>query len=218
MGLPRYPHHLSNVPCPLSRRIETGASVGSFPVPRGLPRYCGGSASASTLSRPAQASLALRPAGLLNRPRRHLSRGFAPAGHPAKPLVSYQTKPTSVWTDPPSVGDTRRRGAPEKADAKYALSAVIASACKHVRLSPDKRRVLASDCLKKACHPTFSYFTSRSLPSKAVRREVNEPSHVFPMPQNTVTGGNGVSISTSVRTAPTRNHSPSGMWVTTLVL
>ena len=35
-------------------------------------------------------SLMLRPAGLLNRPRRPLSRGFSPPGCPAKPLVSYQ--------------------------------------------------------------------------------------------------------------------------------
>src|SRR4029077_12059333 len=36
-------------------------------------------------------SLALRPVGLLNRPRRPLSRGFDPAGCPTKPLVSYQS-------------------------------------------------------------------------------------------------------------------------------
>src|SRR3954454_4318680 len=41
-------------------------------------RFPGGSASASSLSRPAQASRALRPAGLLNRPRRPLSRGSGP--------------------------------------------------------------------------------------------------------------------------------------------
>jgi transposase len=39
----------------------------------GLPRYSGGSASMTSLSRPAQALLTLRPAGLLNRPRRPLS-------------------------------------------------------------------------------------------------------------------------------------------------
>jgi hypothetical protein len=46
-----------------SRRIETGARVGCFPVPRGLPRNSGGSASATSLSRPPQASLMLRPVG-----------------------------------------------------------------------------------------------------------------------------------------------------------
>ena len=37
------------------------------PLHSGLPRYSGGSASMTSLSRPAQTSLALRPAGLLNR-------------------------------------------------------------------------------------------------------------------------------------------------------
>jgi hypothetical protein len=95
----------------LPRQIETGARVGYFPIPRGLPRISGGSASATSLSRPAQASLALRPAGSLNRPRRPLSQGFGVAGCPAKPLASYQIKPTTVWVEPPSTGDTRRLGA-----------------------------------------------------------------------------------------------------------
>lgn len=69
-----------------------------------LPRYSGGSASASSLSRPAQASLTLRPAGLLNRPWRPLSRGFDPASYPAKSLVSYQTyRQLSGWILPPLV-------------------------------------------------------------------------------------------------------------------
>ena len=52
----------------------------------------GGSASALSISRPAQASLALRPAGSLSRPRRPLSRGFETAGYPTAPLVSYYFK------------------------------------------------------------------------------------------------------------------------------
>ena len=75
-----------------------------LPPPHGLPRYSGGSASASSLSRPAQASLTLRPAGLLNRPRRPLSRGFGPTGYPAKPLVSYRSyRQLSGWNLPPLV-------------------------------------------------------------------------------------------------------------------
>ena len=50
----------------LPRRTRTGAHVGCFPVPRGLPRISDGSASATSLSRPAQASLELRPS--LSRP------------------------------------------------------------------------------------------------------------------------------------------------------
>ena len=63
-----------------------------------------------SLSRPAQASLALRPVGLLNRPRRLLSRGFNLAGCPAKSLVSYQiNRQLSGWNLPPLV--TRAFGA-----------------------------------------------------------------------------------------------------------
>ena len=75
-----------------------------LPRSHGLPRFPGGSASASSLSRPPQASRALRPAGSLNRPRRPLSRGFDQAGCPAGPLVSYQiNRQLSGWNLPPLV-------------------------------------------------------------------------------------------------------------------
>src|SRR5262245_44322659 len=62
----------------------------------------GGSASALSLSRPAQASLALRPAGSLSRPRRPLSRGSDPASYPTKPLASFRTyRQLSGWNPPP---------------------------------------------------------------------------------------------------------------------
>jgi hypothetical protein len=83
---------------------SNGCTCRLLPRPCGLPRFAGGSASASLLSRPAQALLALRPVGLLNRPRRPLSRGFDPAGYPAKPLVSYQgNRQFPGWNLPPLV-------------------------------------------------------------------------------------------------------------------
>jgi hypothetical protein len=95
---------LTSVPCPLPRRIETGACVDCFPIPRGLPRFSAGSASATSLSRPAQASLALRPTGSLNRPRRPLSQGSGPSGCPNEPLASYQiNRQLSGWNLPPLV-------------------------------------------------------------------------------------------------------------------
>ena len=101
---PDYPDHLPNVPCPLPRWIGTGAYVGCFPIPRGLPRETDGSASTNSLSRPAQASLALRPAGSLDRPRRPLSRGFETDSYPTAPLVSYQiNRQLSGWYLPPLV-------------------------------------------------------------------------------------------------------------------
>src|SRR3954471_4695827 len=110
-GLPSYPRHPSGVPCPLPRWTAAGASVGCFPATCSLPRNSGGSASTTSLSRPAQASLTLRPVGSLDRPRRPSSRGFRLPGCPDRPLVSYQIKPTTIWVDPPSTGDARHLGA-----------------------------------------------------------------------------------------------------------
>ena len=52
------------------------------PSHTGLPRYSGGSASITSLSRPAQTSLALRPAGLLNRPKAAFVTRLRPARLP----------------------------------------------------------------------------------------------------------------------------------------
>src|SRR5215468_9466964 len=70
---------------------SSGCSCRLLPRSCSLPQMAGGSASALSLSRPAQASLALRPAGSLSRPRRPLSRGSDPAGYPTKPLASFRT-------------------------------------------------------------------------------------------------------------------------------
>ena len=110
-GIPRLPETPFDVPCPLPRWTEMGARIGCFPIPRGLPRNSGGSASTSSLSRPAQASLALRPARSLDRPRRPSSRGFGQVGRPTKPLVSYRSLPTTLRVEPSSTGVPRRRGA-----------------------------------------------------------------------------------------------------------
>src|SRR3546814_7923577 len=69
---------ITRITIPTCRAHYPGGSSGC--ARRLLPRSCclplisGGSASASSLSRPAQASHSLRPAGSLTRPRRPLSR------------------------------------------------------------------------------------------------------------------------------------------------
>ena len=108
---PDYPKHPSDVPCPLPRWIRMGARIGCFPIPRGLPRYSGGSASTTSLSGPAQASLALRPTRSQPAQGGLLSRGFDPVSYPTEPLGSYHVLPTTTWVDPPSTGDLRRWGA-----------------------------------------------------------------------------------------------------------
>ena len=93
---------------------SNGCMCRLLPHPCGLPRFAGGSASASLLSRPAQASLALPPVGLLNRPRRPSSRGFDRAGCPAKPLVSYQGNRQFPGWNPPPLVKRAFRGALQK--------------------------------------------------------------------------------------------------------
>ena len=83
---------------------SSGCACRLLPHSYSLPQMAGGSASALSLSRPAQASHMLRPTGSLSRPRRPLSRGSSPSGYPAEPLVSYQTnRQFSGWILPPQV-------------------------------------------------------------------------------------------------------------------
>src|SRR5262245_23317313 len=81
---------------------SSGCSCRLLPRSCSLPHIPGGSASALSLSRPAQALLALQPAESLAALRRPLSRGSDPSGCPAEPLVSYRTnRQLSGWNLPP---------------------------------------------------------------------------------------------------------------------
>src|SRR5215211_1563393 len=103
-GLPRLPE----TTFPTCRAHYPGGSSGCacrlLPRSCSLPQMAGGSASALSLSRPAQASHMLRPAGSLSRLKRPLSRGSSPSGYPAEPLVSYRiNRQLSGWNLPPQV-------------------------------------------------------------------------------------------------------------------
>src|SRR6202049_3393238 len=83
---------------------SSGCTCRLLPHSCSPPQMAGGSASALSLSRPAQASHMLPPTGSLSRPRRPLSRGSGPSGPPAEPLVSYQiNRQLSGWILPPQV-------------------------------------------------------------------------------------------------------------------
>jgi len=100
---PDYPNHLSDVPCPLPRRIAwVRVSIAS---PRVLPSPNGRRVGIRIVTFEACMGFTLlRPAGSLSRPRRPLSRGSSPSGYPAEPLVSYQTnRQLSGWILPPQV-------------------------------------------------------------------------------------------------------------------
>src|SRR5262252_6126020 len=107
------PDHLLCMPCSIPRWTGSGARwLTSCAIPRRflpcpccLPRCRGGSASTSLLSRPAEASHALRPAQLLAHHTWALSLGSALAGYPARAFASYQSSTNNLlgWVLPPLV-------------------------------------------------------------------------------------------------------------------
>ena len=97
--------HYPGGPLPMRMTVASRARCG-------LPRISGGSASATSLSRPAQDSLALRPARLRDRPRRPCVPGASPrtVAGPRRP-GSYRGEPSVPRTELPSVGPVHPRGA-----------------------------------------------------------------------------------------------------------
>ncbi len=89
----------------------SGCACRFLPRSYGLPQMAGGSASALSLSRPAQASRVLRPIGSLSRPRRPLSRGFSPAGYPNQAARQLPDLSTIIRVESSSTGVPRLRGA-----------------------------------------------------------------------------------------------------------
>ena len=90
---------------------SSGCACRLLPRSCSLPQMAGGSASALSLSRPAQASLALRPAGSLSRPRRPLSRGSEPGQLPGQAARQLPDLSTIIRVEPSSTDDSRLRGA-----------------------------------------------------------------------------------------------------------
>jgi hypothetical protein len=125
--LPRPPslHAVLNTP------VDRTGACRFLPCSRGLPRLTGGSASTTSLSGPAQASLALQPARSQPAQGGLLSRGFDPAGYPTEPLGSYHVLPTTTWMDPPSTGDLRRWGAPLNNGERQFEQEMAGSPAKH---------------------------------------------------------------------------------------
>jgi hypothetical protein len=90
------------------RRVRVSVTS---PSRGGLPLSAGRSASTTILSGPAQDSLALRPADLLEGLSPPLSRGFAAANCFAASLGSYGVEPTTSPAELSSAGHQRLRGA-----------------------------------------------------------------------------------------------------------
>src|SRR6266852_2651782 len=93
--LPRPPFLHAVLSTPADR---TGACR-FLPCPRGLPRLTGGSASTTSLSRPAQASLALRPARLLARPKADFcpEASTRPVTRPSRSVATTSYRQLHGW-------------------------------------------------------------------------------------------------------------------------
>jgi hypothetical protein len=113
-GLPRLPASPFRRAVPTTPADRAGCRL--LPRARGLPQMAGGSASALSLSRLAQASLTLRPAGSLSHPRRPLSRGFQPAQLSARAARQLPDQSTTLRVDSSSTDDSRLRGALPRTD------------------------------------------------------------------------------------------------------
>src|SRR3984893_13988968 len=115
-GLPRLPEPPFRRAEPTTPADRAGAHIDCFPASRGLPQMAGGSASALSLSRPAQALLALRPAGSLSRPPATFVTRLQPMRLPAQAARQLPDQSTTLRVDSSSTDDSRLRGALPQAD------------------------------------------------------------------------------------------------------
>src|SRR5262245_51040663 len=90
---------------------SSGCSCRLLPRSRSLPQMAGGSASALSLSRPAQALLTLRPAGSLSRPKATFVTRLQPMRLPAQAARQLPDQSTTLRVGSSSTGDSRLRGA-----------------------------------------------------------------------------------------------------------
>src|SRR6266481_2761464 len=112
---PAHQSHWIGLPFPTCRAHYPGGSSGCscrlLPHSRGLPLVAGGSASALSLSRPAQASLTLRPAGSLSRPQATFVTRLQPMRLPAQAARQLPDQSTTLRVDSSSTDVSRLRGA-----------------------------------------------------------------------------------------------------------
>jgi len=94
-----------------------GCACRLLPRSYSLPQMAGGSASALSLSRPAQALLTLRPAGLLNRLKAAFVTRLQPCRLPGRTARQLPDQSTTLWVESSSTSDPRLRGALPQADS-----------------------------------------------------------------------------------------------------
>src|SRR4051794_25780005 len=104
---------------------SSGCACRLLPRSCSLPQMAGGSASALSLSRPAQASLTLRPIGSLSRPEATFVTRLQPMRLPAQAARQLPDQSTTIRVESSSTDDSRPRGAlptPDSCIAAYCLN------------------------------------------------------------------------------------------------
>ena len=96
---------------------SSGCSCRLLPRSHGLPQMAGGSASALSLSRPAQASHALRPAGSLSRPKATFVTRLQPVQLPARAARQLPDQSTTLRVESSPTDDARLPGALPQPDS-----------------------------------------------------------------------------------------------------
>src|SRR5713101_8731784 len=83
----------------LSTPVDRTGACRFLPCPRGLPRLTGGSASTTSLSEPAQASLTLRPARSLARPKADFcpEASARPVTRPSRSVATTSYRQLHGW-------------------------------------------------------------------------------------------------------------------------
>jgi hypothetical protein len=156
-GLPRLLAPPFQRAVPITPVDRTGAHVGCFPIRLGLPRTAVGSASTSSLSRPAQASRALRPAGSLSRPMATFVTRLRSNRLPGRTARQLPDQPTILWVEPPSTGVTRLRGALlSKKRICRNLEATLIQDREPTRNPESKFHLLGFICFKFQFHISFA--------------------------------------------------------------
>ena len=110
MGLPRYPHHLSGVPCPLPRRIETGACVDCFPAHAPSP-FCRRVGIRTSTFEACSGFTHVTARRIAQPPKAAFVTRLRSSRSPDQTARQLPEQSTTLWVDPPSTGETRHRGA-----------------------------------------------------------------------------------------------------------
>ena len=99
------------MPCPLPRRIKRVLVSIASPAHAAFPKWQEGSASALSLSRPAQASLRLWPIRIAQPPKATFVARLQPSQLPNQAARQLPDQSTTIRVEPASTDDSRLRGA-----------------------------------------------------------------------------------------------------------